>query len=197
MAKLESLGILENTLVVVMSDHGEEFREHGRFIHSQIYEETVRVSLIFRWPSFLGAGGQSFEPVRLIDVMPTILELVGIVPEAPLQGRSLYPHLRQDEVEPEPVFIVGRDLASVIEWPWKLVRYGRNHEELFNLVDDPQEMVDRSLEELSKLRKLRELLSAWEVTSPSFQSTDLPLTKPVVEPSEKDFDRLEALGYLP
>jgi len=194
MDKLESLGVLENTIVVVMSDHGEEFREHGRFIHNQIYEEILRVPLIFTWPSVLREGGQSFEPVGLIDVMPTILDLVGVVPETPIQGRSLFPHMRNGRLDAKPVFVVGRDLAGVVQWPWKLIRAGKRSGELFNLNEDPGETVDKSRDEPGTLKDLQQLLSTWTDTSPSFQ---LKERSAEVDPSEADLDRLKSLGYLP
>ncbi len=192
--KLEALGVLDDTLVVVMSDHGEEFRDHGRFIHSQIYEEIVRVPLIFRWPSVIGAMGESLDPVALVDVMPTILDLLGIAPEAPIQGRSLYPYIRNRVIPPTPIYLVGRGLDGVVQWPWKLIVQGKGGSSLYNLEEDPNETVDKSEVHPRKFRELRRMLLTWKNDTSRFQEGQRS-AESVVEPSEKDLDRLEALGY--
>jgi arylsulfatase A-like enzyme len=95
-------GVFENSIVIVLSDHGEEFFEHGKFQHSQLYEEVLRVPLIVRLPGGWGGGRVIDTPVALIDVMPTLLELLGVDPPADqLPGRirkhgvSLAPALLQ------------------------------------------------------------------------------------------------------
>lgn len=91
-AQLERLGLTDEVAVVVTSDHGEEFLEHGRLAHTQVYDETLHVPLLVIHPGF--------EPRRVptlvqgIDLFPTLLELAGVgVPEH-ASGRSLVPDLR-------------------------------------------------------------------------------------------------------
>ena len=89
---LRRLGLDESTLMVFLSDHGEEFLEHGRMFHGQsVYGELTRVPLIVRWPAGLG-GRVVDEVVQSIDVMPTLLALGGIEPPG-VQGQSLTPLL--------------------------------------------------------------------------------------------------------
>ncbi|MHC4752727.1 MAG: sulfatase, partial [Planctomycetota bacterium] len=93
--RLEELGLDENTLVVFISDHGEEFLEHGKMGHggTSVYSELTHVPLIVRWPGVVPEGAEVLETVRTIDLMPTILELCRLpVPEA-VQGQSLVPLL--------------------------------------------------------------------------------------------------------
>ncbi len=85
-----------------------------------------------------------------------------------------------------PFFFVGRDLADVVQWPWKLIRYGRKPGELFNLDEDREETMDKSRDAPEKLRELQPLLSTWKDTSPRFQSQEGSMKKPVVEPSGED-----------
>ena len=96
LAQLHDSGTLDDTIVVVLSDHGEEFAEHGRWQHEQLYEECLRVPLVFRLPGAAGAGTRIATPVSLIDVMPTLLELLDVERDdlpgkrvLPMQGRSL------------------------------------------------------------------------------------------------------------
>lgn len=94
-AGLAARGLLENTLVIVTSDHGEEFREHGRMLHSQVYDESVHVPLIVRLPGRENVVRIVDSPVGLEDLLPTVLDLLGVpVGPEPLDGRSLLPLLR-------------------------------------------------------------------------------------------------------
>jgi choline-sulfatase len=86
---LETRGLLENTIVVITADHGEELHEHGRMGHTQtLYEEVIRVPLIVLVPGHTRRTDIS-APVSLIDVAPTILDLIGIPPVSSFEGRSL------------------------------------------------------------------------------------------------------------
>ncbi len=87
---VDSLGLTDSTLVVLVSDHGEEFLEHGDLGHGQtVHEEHLRVPLIIRCPALLPAGVRVPATVRLIDVLPTVLQLLGIEPSRPMQGSNL------------------------------------------------------------------------------------------------------------
>jgi len=82
---LEALGLKDNTIVVIVSDHGEEFMEHGFADHAwNLYEETLRVPLIF-WAPALFEPGRIADPVSIVDVMPTLLQCLQI-PHAPFSG---------------------------------------------------------------------------------------------------------------
>ena len=99
--KLRDLGVLENTLIVVVSDHGEEFLEHGWTTHGHsLYEEVTRVVFLMWNPKLIPAPRRIREPVGLVDVMPTILDLIGAPADGVMQGRSLAPLIR-GEAEPE------------------------------------------------------------------------------------------------
>jgi len=97
---LEELGLLERTIVVILSDHGEEFHEHGRYQHGgAVFEETLRVPLIFVGPGI--RSGQRIETqVSLIDVLPTVLDLIGVDRSNDVDGVSLVSAL-SDGAEPE------------------------------------------------------------------------------------------------
>jgi arylsulfatase/arylsulfatase A len=95
--RLKELGLEDKTLVIFMSDHGEEFFDHGKTTHHGTYSEVTHVPLIIRWPGVIPEGAQVYETVRTIDVMPTILQLCRLpVPEA-VQGQSLLPLFAEAE----------------------------------------------------------------------------------------------------
>jgi arylsulfatase A-like enzyme len=92
--RLQELGLDRRTLVVVTSDHGEEFMDHGRSFHGQsLYGELTGVPLIFWWPGVLPAGRVVPDTVELIDVLPTVLELSGLPAPLGIDGISLAPLL--------------------------------------------------------------------------------------------------------
>ncbi len=89
--ELRKQGRLGNgkTLLIITSDHGEEFREHGDFLHKRLYRETLEVPLIFYWPGGLPKGKVMKGQARLLDLAPTVLDLIGIEPPGQMQGVSL------------------------------------------------------------------------------------------------------------
>src|SRR5262249_11031587 len=92
--RLEEKGLAERTVIAFFADHGEEFHDHGRMFHGQsVYGEIVDVPLIFLGPGHVPAGRSVEEPVELIDVMPTVLEMSGLRVPAEAQGLSLRPLL--------------------------------------------------------------------------------------------------------
>ncbi len=96
------------TLVVLSSDHGEELYDHGGWKHGEsVYQEQIRVPLVFRWDGRLPAGRRVESTVRLLDVMPTVLDATGLLsPELAesLEGRSLLPMLEGERGEELPAF---------------------------------------------------------------------------------------------
>ena len=94
-AELRRLGLYDDTLIVVLSDHGEEFFDHGSWGHSHnVYDESLRVPLVMKFPKSQFAGTRPAPVVRLLDVLPTILETAGVpFAAAAFDGRSLGPVL--------------------------------------------------------------------------------------------------------
>lgn len=104
LAELERLGIARETLVVVTSDHGEDLGDRlplrpGNHGHA-LYDEQLRVPLILRDPTREFSVHRVTAQVRLVDVMPTVLDLLGLPPSPDRNGRSLVPLLRGEESEP-------------------------------------------------------------------------------------------------
>lgn len=92
--------ILDNTLLAITSDHGEEFFEHGVFGHRQnLFDTTLRIPLIFWCPQLFAAGKTVDQQVRIIDIMPTILDLIGISQSPEGLGKSLVSLINGSEKE--------------------------------------------------------------------------------------------------
>ena len=137
-ARLEDLGLADDVTVVLTSDHGEEFAEHGQLLHEQVYRETLHVPLIMVHPD-LDDGRRVGELVESIDIAPTLLELAGIEFPSPVSGRSLLPLLAGNAAadRPREAFAEGlggrertlvRQTAAGIHqlvwWPGSLDRRG-------------------------------------------------------------------------
>jgi arylsulfatase A-like enzyme len=150
---LESNGLLENTLLVVTSDHGELFGEHGKWVHgSALYEEEIRVPLLLRYDGVIQPGQVVRAPVQSYDLMPTILAYAGLDAPAEIQAVSLQPLLdgtggpgeRVIYSELDAVRDPGHwaawiapsaDLRSIREGGWKLIHHrgAESDDELFAL----------------------------------------------------------------
>lgn len=92
---LQGLGLLENSIIVVSSDHGQMFGEHDRWIHrNSLYEEVLRVPLLLRFDGVVPGDTAVSAPVHAIDITPTLLDMLGLPLPAKLQGMSLLPLLQ-------------------------------------------------------------------------------------------------------
>jgi len=153
---LDALGLTTSTLVVVTSDHGEEFLEHGRVGHGKaLYEESIRVPLIFNAPCCI-PGGVAIGATGLEDIVPTALDLLGVSSEGEgdigFDGVSIATALRGDRVgEPKtPELLFHLDLESegtasvaLRRGPDKLLLAKKPYaKSYFNLAQDPSESGD-------------------------------------------------------
>jgi len=143
-AAMKELGIYDDALIVIWSDHGEAFGEHGLFIHQDVYTHTLRVPLMVRLPGGARAGERVSTPVGSIDIAPTLLDLAGAPPLPGADGSSFAPLLRGDEGASEtPLF--GR-----------LIRAGRRN---FSLRQgDLHAVIDENLESAELYRPVQDPL---------------------------------------
>ncbi|MBI4161969.1 MAG: sulfatase [Acidobacteria bacterium] len=154
-----------DTLVVITGDHGESFGDHGYVGHGRrVYEANLHVPLIVRFPRNLPGGGRSSHPAQTIDVMPTVLALLGVPGPMGMEGRDLGPALRGTTDLPEPE-IYFETFAGARKKFWRVfspplagvpIRVGRRigawkyiydpktgEHELYDLATDPAETINR------------------------------------------------------
>lgn len=162
---LDELGLADNTIVVFTSDHGDMMGSHGLVTKTVMYEESVRVPWLMRVPGMCQRQRIIDQPVSHIDLVPTLLELMGVKAPDQLPGQSLVPLMRGQKLAQDHVFIewnpgtgvhVAKDskLASPAEIErigqarirtvvspdgWKLCLSDADKCQLFNLNDDPGE----------------------------------------------------------
>ena len=158
---LKDQGAYDNTIIVFSSDHGLALGSHGLFGKQNIYEDGMKVPLIFAGPGIPRGRSDAF--AYLFDVFPTLSELAGVPVSAKIDGKSLTPVIRgQSEGVRDTVFLAYRDFQCAIrQGDWKLIRYPQiNRSQLFNLKDDPAETKDLAGDPASagKLKELTALL---------------------------------------
>jgi arylsulfatase A-like enzyme len=201
--RLDALHLARDTLVVFLSDHGEEFMEHGIFLHDDLHAETLHVPLLMRLPGRLPGGARRSEPVRLVDVMPTILDLVGARAPAYVQGRSLVPLLRG---EPDPTSVdVPSDYSSTTAGTRRVYQSVRasglsyivdgGREQLFDTATDPGERHDVAAERSDALAGMRERWRRWGESCAPLAARFAPRGDGVA-PSAETMHQLRALGYV-
>jgi arylsulfatase A-like enzyme len=105
LAQLRFFDLYDESLIILVGDHGEEFNEHGGFDHGRtLYEELLRVPLLVKLPRSWGLAGRIATPVSTVDIAPTILEIAGgRLPGGGFQGTSLLPAARGESRE-QPLF---------------------------------------------------------------------------------------------
>jgi arylsulfatase A-like enzyme len=163
---LRDRGLWDRTLVVLLSDHGEGLGEHPRLPDNHgrfVYNALVHVPLAFRIPGVPGA--RLDQPVSLLDVHPTLIQLTGAALPA-VAGESLLP-LIVDDVPPElrdrvrPLPLNETDQYGVVLWPYKLlVRRAENLPELYDLAQDFGELHDLAAKDPQRVAALRSAYAA-------------------------------------
>jgi arylsulfatase A-like enzyme len=208
---LAELDALDNTLIVIVSDHGEAFLERGFEGHARrVYRESTEIPFVLSFPFRLAPGVVVEARTRNIDVWPTVLDLLGIEPPKGIDGRSLVPDILASAAGQVPdsegrVAISDLDQTwgqrsmdalptiAVVEDELRYVRVeqqgGGRTEELFDATDDPREFRDRADEETAALERMRAIADEYYDTEPVWGET------PIREVGELELNLLRALGY--
>ncbi len=207
---LRAEDVYDETLIVFVADHGEEFMERGWLGHTRtLYEELVRVPLIVRKPGGRGAGRVVETPVSIVSLMPTVLDLIGAGSSwIAMQGESLAPLLdgadgssapevfcEVDFVPWNPVYAETKTARkkAVIRDDLKLIRDELSGKlELYDLESDPGEQRDLAAEHPSMVADLQRLLE-WRA---ALARAVTPSPAPETQLSRQEVEQLEGLGYI-
>jgi len=149
-AALAYNGLLDNTLIIMTADHGEEFKDHGGMGHGHnLYQEVIHVPIIIAGTPVKTPGRIVQEMVSTMDIMPTVLETAGVsLPPNKMRGTSLWPLIRKNEYNARPFYSElefadpDKIMMSVIKDNHKLIKTWDNGKEdvrLFDLNADPHE----------------------------------------------------------
>jgi arylsulfatase A-like enzyme len=166
-------GLLKKTLIVLMADHGEEFFEHQGFGHGHaMFGEVIRVPLVFSCAKGEPKGRRIAQQVRTIDIMPTVLGLLGVKTQTQFEGVNLLPLITghgtvasgEGSLFPPSLaysegILHGTAKASITGYPWKIIcDFETNKEAFFNIEQDPGEQHDFVGEKPDAYRSLSEIL---------------------------------------
>lgn len=213
-AGFEELGLMDNTIIVLTSDHGEEFFEHHQIKHVEYYDEVVKVPLLIRYPRKLQPGTRIDHLTESIDILPTVLELADIDEKLKqFQGTSLaalsaggtdgFPQAVYGG-EDRPVDIDTKFLRTT---KYKYIVNGSERrefsfnldkpEELYDIVADPGEYHNIINSDTAAYRRVHEMMTEWIATCQQHRTEVLPnMTTKHMEVDEETKKELESLGYI-
>jgi len=199
---LKESGLLSQTFIILTADHGEAFGEHNLyFTHGHIlYEEILHVPLILYGEGVIPEGKVITEVVGLIDILPTVLDFLGIKSRGRIEGKSLLPVVLKGKAYPSRIIYAelwekeedGRRLISVRKGDWKLIyNVEKNTYQLYNLKEDPKEVRNLAGEEKKKFKELRKFINKYLTRRKKYgyKGKEKELEEEIKE-------KLKGLGYL-
>jgi arylsulfatase A-like enzyme len=199
---LEELEIEDRTLVILVADHGESMTEKSiYFSHAGLFNPVTHVPLIMRFPGRISPGTEVTAMTSSVDIVPTVLDLLGFEPPAVRSdGRSLVPTLSDPDYEPHEFVIVeavNGIIGALYRSGYKYIKpYGNDwavkEDHLFRAFEDTAEEKDLKTTEPEQARQMESFLDAWldeakQNTLPSTRRTNL---------DKMTADALKALGYI-
>ena len=191
--RFEERGLLERTLIVFASDHGEEFLEHGQIKHCRgVWDTVTRVPLIFSIPGVEG-GARIGAAVQNLDIVPTILDYLGIASDGlALEGATLRPLIEGQPPVTTFAFSGQRQHRSADDGRFHLIFDGETGKmSLFDLREDPGEEHDIYSPDHPQASRLRSAIDTWLAAT----GQDFTFAEDVAAAKAKE-EELRALGYL-
>jgi len=197
-ARLKEKDLFTNTLIVFTADHGEAFKEHDNFLHRDLYAETLHIPLLIVYPKKVPRDKTVGQLARIIDIMPTILDLAGIRYRTLMQGRSLVPAMK-GRAEDVSCYSSVHYLKTLRKGKYCFATYGGKDgrvekRRLFDTGTDPGEFDDLfpAMPEIAGRmeNELNRIVSACNRLSAAYPG--IPAQNP--EPADKKI--LQSLGYL-
>ena len=198
-AKLKSLAMYDSSLIIVTADHGEMLGEHGELTHMYfIYQSAMKVPLVFKLPGSNGAQ-KIDDIVSIIDIVPTVCDLLQIDPPAGIQGKNLAPYFRNKPPRSEDRHLYceslyatkyeANSLLGLVSKRWKYIQTTRP--ELYDLKKDPGEQTNIVKAESHRARILKDRLEQvlLQTVRQEKDGEDKPLDKEALR-------HLRSLGYV-
>lgn len=195
----KKLNITDDDLVVITSDHGEGFMEHGRLGHAvHLYNETLHVPLIIRLPKKRFAGQRIDAIVSLVDLLPTVCQMAGIMPKGNYDGLDLLNCLNTKVFTERPLFAnLNRskeiNFSATFFRDWKFIIDRSNKKmELFNLRLDPSETKNLKEEYPNIAKRMEKLIQDHVKPGPRRK----PVMARATEITKEELEKFKAMGYL-
>lgn len=191
-ARLEDMGFLDNAVVLITADHGEEFGDHGGLLHrGSLFEELVRVPFIV-WGQGIPSGVVDPTLVSAVDIVPTLLAAAGRGATPVMEGRDVLSGGGVAWAD-QRIFAQYRDAIYSIRTPrFKLIEGAGGHRMLFDLERDPRERRNIAVQQPDLTAALAAELETWRSARPRLDDEGPSRTE--IDPATEE--RLKALGYL-
>ncbi len=214
---LQDYGFNDDTLIIILADHGEELQDRGKMGHDHtLYNELLRIPLIFHAPGVIKPGKDEANVVESVDIAPTIMEFLGLEIPQSVQGRSLLDIMNRKDAGARTTgyaqrFFYTKDshLFSIIDYPWKLIvqltgidrsdihnwrlEPQRCRVNMYNLENDPEEKNNISFQNRQKAMQMLKQLQSWS------RIHRIPYFKESFDEEkmgEELIENLKSLGYL-
>ncbi|MDF7798306.1 sulfatase-like hydrolase/transferase [Pontiellaceae bacterium B1224] len=158
---LKSIDRYENSLIILTSDHGEAFYQHGLPTHgTSLFEDQVRTATLFKLPNSERREVRN-DPISLIDLNPTVLEVLGLPNHPNFQGQQIL-----NKPRTSPIYMMSHSLVKshgLVDYPWKYFTSERDGEQLLNLEIDPDEQTDLSADYPEMLEVMKNKLQVYQL----------------------------------
>ena len=214
---LKDEGILNETLLIITSDHGEQLGQHGIWGHAGLHEAVIKVPLIMRCPKILPQGIRVKEYAQHVDIVPTILNLVNVKTETSFDGDDLLKLIRGESIRD---FVICETWGErcIIKGDWKLIvhyepelkmlsdvfafnghfrdwlpflkKYGNIGVELYNIKQDPAEIINLADEQADIVKELKSLLDSWIKCKLKGREDPILSLKQYTQPQPKEYQGL-------
>ncbi len=206
MTVLESIGKLDNTLIILTSDHGEEFFDHKGWGHGHsVFQELIHIPLIVWWPEKISVPTRATQLVSHIDIAPSLYELAFDGKVSPIDGISLFKvNVKESKIDIDvSISRIGvsefdwgnRKSISLIVGNYKYILAQKGFETrelLFDLSKDAKETINLAQQFPEKMEEFRDLMKEWKTLSSEIsEKTSTP-----VKMDEETIKRLKSLGYI-
>jgi arylsulfatase A-like enzyme len=203
LAKLDALGLADDTVIALVSDHGEEFYEHGGWWHgTTLYEEQIAVPFLVKWSRHGGLTNADDQIARMLDVAPTLIARTGARPPGAMQGVDLVERLERRSERERMIYAEEDHEGNVLralrteDWKWIEANEGNPRglpaEALYHMGKDPGEEQNVADSTAWVIRELKDHADAQEklAQSRAVEGGD------EADLSEQEIETLRALGYL-
>jgi arylsulfatase A-like enzyme/Flp pilus assembly protein TadD len=198
LGEISRKGLAGETFIILTSDHGESLGEHGELTHSIfLYRATTWVPLIMSFPGKIPPGARDSSMVELVDIVPSVVALLGLEPPPGCEGRNLF---ETDPAGRRKLYAYAETWAPRLQYGWSEIRSLRDGrhlyvqaptQELYDLLSDPAELTNVIGEKPQEARLLSALMDSIEE-----ESGKAPALGAEMELGGDERERLESLGYV-
>jgi arylsulfatase A-like enzyme len=202
--ELKTMGVLDDTIIIITNDHGEELGEHNKFGHGHsLYEELLRAPMVIHYPALIKPTVLTDEVAENVDLAPTIVDVLGLKPMAKADGMSLLPLMKGEPVQ-RPYYAMSEFMESrraIRVGSWKMIWAAGTTVNVFHSAKDRYETDDVAKTALVARRLLEVHAGEAQAAFDKKQRMQDIATKRQFKAGEADIDpetrkQLEALGYF-